>query len=295
MAQRNSVVMVGLDPVYEKLPASLRQAAEGRGLPGFGGELWAIREFCERVIEAAGPLACCFKPQIAFFERYGSAGIAVLEEVLRGHRDHIFVVDCKRGDIGSTSEAYAKAYFHLEGQPEAPLACDAVTHNPYLGRDSIDPYLPYLRADKGMFLLAKTSNPSSVDFQDLIVGDIPLAERVAERISVWAEECIGDCGFSSIGMVVGATYPESALVIRKAAPRCLILVPGLETQGGSLDDARHFANLHGRGAVFNFARAIIYAYAGGPVAGQFGPEQWAECIGAAADYYRHRLNTALGL
>ena len=291
IAEKDSRIVVGIDPDYQKLPQPLRARAESMNLPGTAGELWAINEFCTRIIEATADSACAFKPQIAFFERYGGHGLLVLEKLLRKYRDHIWIVDCKRGDMGNTSNAYAAAYFSKEDAPPAPLDCDAVTHNPYLGYDTIEPYMPFLQADRGMFLLVKTSNPSSVDFQDLLVGDLPLAEQVAMKVDKWGEDCIGESGYSSLGMVVGATYPEAARVIRRIAPRCYILVPGLETQGGQVGDASCFTNSDGGGAIFNFSRAIIYAYQapGSP----YGWENYAEAARAAAQRYRDGLNQAI--
>ena len=212
-------------------------------------------------------------------------------QAVRANREQLWIVDCKRGDMGNTSAAYAAAYFSEDGAPAAPLDCDAVTHNPYQGFDTLEPYLPHLRRDRGMFMLVKTSNPSSADFQDLLVGDIPLAERVAAKVDMWGQDCIGESGFSSLGMVVGATYPEAAQVIRRIAPRCYILVPGLETQGGQLSDAACFCDGEGGGAVFNFSRAIIYAYQapGSP----YGWENYAEAARDAAEKYRVALNAAI--
>jgi orotidine-5'-phosphate decarboxylase len=272
---KNSRVVVGLDPLFDKLPAELRAQADSRGDAWPGNELWAIEQFCSQLITATAPFACAFKPQIAFFERYGGQGLLLLERLLAAHRAELFIMDCKRGDIGSTSEAYCAAYFGTD-RP-APLECDAVTHSPYLGRDTIEPYLPHLQSGKGMFMLVKTSNPSSADFQDLLMGDIPLAEIVASRVDKWGEECIGASGFSSLGMVVGATFPEAAEVIRRIAPRAYMLVPGLETQGGQISDARCFATREGTGAIYNFSRAIMYA-----------PDP-----AAAAEQYRDALNNAL--
>jgi len=292
IAEKNSRVVVGIDPQYDRLPEPLRKQAESQKLPRPMIELWAINEFCTQVIEATADFACAFKPQIAFFERYGGHGLLVLEKLLRKYRDHLWIVDCKRGDMGNTSQAYAAAYFGTDDQP-APLDCDAVTHNPYLGYDTIEPYLPHLQADRGMFVLVKTSNPSSVDFQDLLVGDLPLAELVAQKVDKWGEGCLGERGYSSLGMVVGATYPEAAQVIRRIAPRCYILVPGLETQGGQVSDARAFCNADGGGAVYNFSRAIIYAYSAPGSA--FGWEDYAAAARDAAQKYRDTLNAALGL
>jgi orotidine-5'-phosphate decarboxylase len=276
--QKNSRVVVGLDPVYAKLPEALREQAEALDLRWPGGELWAIHAFCEQLIAATAPLACAFKPQIAFFERYGGRGLLLLERLLEEHREQIFIVDCKRGDMENTSQAYAAAYFGtLDGATPAPLDCDAVTHNPYLGYDTVAPYMPFLKRDRGMFMLVKTSNPSSNDFQDLLAGDLPLAEKVAIKVAMWGEQCIGERGYSSLGMVVGATYPEAAQVIRRIARRCYFLVPGLESQGGQISDAACFVNPDGGGAIYNFSRSIIYA-----------PDPTA-----AAEHYRDALNEVI--
>jgi orotidine-5'-phosphate decarboxylase len=254
--------------------------------------VWALREFCEQIIDATHDLALAYKPQVAFFERYGSAGIAVLERILAEHDDLIFIADCKRGDIGSTSAAYAQAYFSLEGEPPAPLPAAAVTANGYLGWDAIEPYMKYIQAGKGMFILAKTSNPSAADFQDRLIDGEPLYVHVARKVAEWGAQCVGACDFSSLGLVVGATYPEAALAVRAAAPQSLILVPGLGAQGGSINDAPAFCS-GGKGAVFNFARAVIYAYKDEPYQ-QHGEKGYAQAARSAADDYRQQLNAVLG-
>lgn len=298
--QHQSRVIVGLDPDFRQIPQSVKELAARASSTQWEAELWAIREFCEKIVAATSAYAAGFKPQIAFFERYGPDGLQVLQRILQDHEPELFIVDCKRGDIGNTCEAYARAYFHLAGDAPAPLPADAVTHNPYLGEDSIKPYYPYMAADKGMFLLAKTSNPSSGDFQDLTIKgaegwpEEPLAERVARQAARWGEAFVGESGYSSLGIVVGATYPESARVIREIAPKAYILVPGLDSQGGKLDDARHFVNADGHGAIYNFARAVIYAYKSDRFSGENGDAEYGKCAAAAAEYYRDSLNEALG-
>jgi orotidine-5'-phosphate decarboxylase len=290
---RQSRVVIGLDPDFSKLPPALREKAQE--LPGPEGELEAISAFCRGIINATADIAVAYKPQVAFFERYGAAGYGVLQDLLVSHNEYLLIVDCKRGDIGTTSEAYAKAYFKLEGEPEPPLPCYAVTHNPYLGHDSIAPYEKYLAADRGMFLLAKTSNPSSAEFQDRLIDDVPLCDHVAAAVERWGEPFRGDYGYSSLGLVVGATFPETAARIRALAPHAPILVPGLETQGGKLTDAHHFADEKGLGAVFNFSRAVIYAYASGQFASSGDSSDFANCSRAAAEHYRRELNASLGV
>ncbi len=292
--QKQSRVLVGLDPDFDKLPAPLKALAGSQVSSGPAVPLWAIREFCEKIIAATRGSAVAYKPQIAFFERYGSAGIAVLERLLHDYRDELFIVDCKRGDIGNTSASYVQAYFGDGSDNAPPLDCDCVTHNAYMGRDTIEPYFPHLERDRGMFVLCKTSNPGAGDFQDLDSGGEPVYLHMARKVAQWGEPFIGASGFSSLGLVVGATFPADAARIRAAAPHCYFLVPGLETQGGRLDDAAHFCNAAGHGAVFNFSRAVLYAYASGPFADSYGPEQYAQAAHKAAEHYRLKLNEVLG-
>jgi orotidine-5'-phosphate decarboxylase len=292
---QQSRVVVGLDPDFPKLPEPLRHLAQAQMDSAERVELWAIREFCEQIIQATRKFAVAFKPQLAFFERYGSAGLAVLERLLADYPDELFILDCKRGDIGNTSSAYVRAYFSRGDEPRAPLECAAVTHNAYMGRDTVEPYLPYLGADRGMFVLCKTSNPGAGDIQDLVVeGGEPVYLHMARRAAEWGAASVGASGFSSLGLVVGATYPEDAQKIRAAAPQAYFLVPGLETQGGKLDDARNFADAKGQGAVFNFSRAVLYAYASGPFADEYGPADFAAAAKRASEHYRDKLNEVLG-
>ncbi|MCC7477391.1 orotidine-5'-phosphate decarboxylase [bacterium] len=290
---KQSRVVVGLDPDFDKLPAPLKELARSQVSTGSAVPLWAMREFCEKIISATRASAVAFKPQIAFFERYGSAGLAVLERLLHDYREEIFIVDCKRGDIGNTSSSYVQAYFGSAAEP-APLDCDAVTHNAYMGRDTVEPYFQHLAADRGMFVLCKTSNPGAADLQDLQADGREVCMHMAALSSQWGEPFIGHSGFSSLGLVVGATYPRDAARIRSLAPHCYFLVPGLETQGGRLDDAAAFTNAEGHGAVFNFSRAVLYAYASGPFADSYGPDQYAQAAHKAAEHYRLRLNEVLG-
>jgi orotidine-5'-phosphate decarboxylase len=299
MVAANSRIVVGLDPVWDSLPEEVRGAALARAATGNHSEheahCWAIREFCEAMIASTAGEVCCFKPQVAFFERYGSRGIAVLEDILSAHPDKLFICDGKRGDIGSTSAAYATAYFGAD----APLACSAVTFNVYLGLDTLEPYLPHLASGHGMFILCKTSNPGSGDFQDKLVPvqddeAQPLYVEVATRIDELGQQFVGECGYSALGLVVGATYPEEARAVRDAAPQALILVPGLGFQGGNPRAADAFCDEAGRGAIFSFSRAVLYAWKHGPEAGQFSEPDWREAATHAARHYKELLNGVLG-
>lgn len=297
MREKKSRVVVGLDPDWEHLPENIKETAQAQfsmQAEGMGSHMWAIREFCEEIISTTQDVAVAYKPQMAFFEQYGYTGLRVLERILKDHEDKIFILDCKRSDIGNTSKAYAKAYFNHADDKRAPMPCDALTHNPLLGLDSIEPYFEYLADGKGMFLLAKTSNPSAADFQDLEVNGKPLYEIIAEKTEEWGQAFIGEEGYSALGLVVGATQVEAAQRIRNAAPHSIILVPGMQTQGGKLDDAKAFCDDQGMGAVFNFSRSISYAYKFGPFSEEHTDEQYKEAARIAAEHYRVSLNEILG-
>lgn len=300
--QTRSRIVVGLDPDWKHIPESLKAQASRMTSDQRESQVWAVREFCERIVTATQHACCAFKPQVAFFEQYGPEGLNALARILEDHSDLLFIVDCKRGDIGSTSEAYARAYFSLPGEAPAPFPAAAVTHNPYLGEDSLAPYFPYLETGSGMFLLAKTSNPSAADLQDLTVSGGPegwppesLAARTARLAAHWGERFVGPTGFSSLGLVVGATYPGTAVALRNIAPKAYFLVPGLETQGGKLADAAAFTDSSGRGAIFSFSRAVICAYANAQFNDKHDGEHFELAARRATEYYRESINETLGI
>lgn len=237
---QNSLLCVGLDPEPGRLPAQLRDMPAAR----------AITYFCRAVVEATAPYVCAFKPNLAFFEVLGPEGMSVFEEVLQAIPRHIpVIVDAKRGDLGNTARNYAAAVFDVYG-------CDAVTVNPYLGYDSVAPFLAY--REKGVILLCRTSNPSARDFQDLLVcgedGQVrPLYEVVARRVESW--NTAGNCG-----LVVGATYPQELRTIRSMCPDMPILIPGVGAQGGDLE-ASVVAGVDacGEKAIMAVSRAVLFA------------------------------------
>lgn len=237
---QNSLLCVGLDPEPGRLPAQLRDMPAAR----------AITYFCRAVVEATAPYVCAFKPNLAFFEVLGPEGMSVFKEVLQAIPRHIpVIVDAKRGDLGNTARNYAAAFYDVYG-------CDAVTVNPYLGYDSVAPFLAY--HEKGVIFVCRTSNPSARDFQDLLVcgedGQVrPLYEVVARRVQSW--NTAGNCG-----LVVGATYPQELRTIRSMCPDMPILIPGVGAQGGDLE-ASVVAGVDacGEKAIMAVSRAVLFA------------------------------------
>jgi orotidine-5'-phosphate decarboxylase len=243
--QKRSVLVLGVDPQLDR-----------PGSPGVPGGL-SLARFCCEIIEACAEFVVAIKPQLAFFEARGLAGMAAFAEVIRFARGHglITIADAKRGDIGSTSAAYAEAFLG-----DGDFACDAVTVNPYLGSDAIAPFVARVRSGRGVFVLVKTSNPSSGEFQDLAAAGQPVWETVARRVNGWGSDFIGSSGLSSVGAVVGATYPEQAARARSLMPSAIALAPGYGAQGAGAQDAVAAARADGLGVIVNASRALMYAF-----------------------------------
>ena len=262
--QQNSLLCVGLDPEPERFPAQLQIMPAAR----------AVTHFCRAIIEETAPYVCAFKPNLAFFEVLGPEGMYVFREVLQAVPEHIpIIVDAKRGDLGNTARNYAATVFDVYG-------CDAVTVNPYMGYDSVAPFLAY--EEKGVFLLCRTSNPSARDFQDLLVfgekGQVrPLYEVIARRVLSWNK--LGNCG-----LVVGATYPQELNTIRSMCPDMPILIPGVGAQGGDLE-ASVVAGVDASGekAIIAVSRAILYGSEG---------KDYAVSAANEARVLRNRMNEA---
>src|SRR5258708_6388334 len=275
--RKRSVVMLGVDPQLD--------APGAPGLPA--GQ--TMTRFCCEIVEACANSICAIKPQLAFFEARGMDGMRVLAEVIALARRLGLptVADAKRGDIGSTSAAYAEAFLG-----DGDFGCDAVTINPYQGSDAAMPFVAKVRAGCGVFVLVKTSNPSSGEFQDLVVHDNngskrALWETVAMRVNGWGGDFVGASGLSSVGAVVGATYPDHARRARELMPTATILVPGYGTQGGTATDAVASARADGTGFIVNASRSLMYAYQ---------KKEGARPVEAAAEYadsMRLEINTAL--
>lgn len=261
--EKGNAVCVGLDPRWESLPLEIRRRHDGGTL---GCVAQAFEEFCFRVIDVVAPLVPVVKPQSAFFEACGPAGMTVLQNVLRRSRERglITILDGKRNDIASTATAYADAAFagtRLDGVVHPVWDADALTVNPYLGRDALEPFLESARkSGRGVFVLVRTSNPGAGQFQDLVCKGRPLFLHVAEAVGAWARENLGQCGFGDVGAVVGATRPAELAEVRRLLPDVLFLIPGFGAQGASATDTAAAFREDGFGAIVNSSRGIIFPF-----------------------------------
>jgi orotidine-5'-phosphate decarboxylase len=272
--RKRSQLVVGLDPVVELLPVELRGEAT-RGREAAAG---AVERFCKGIIDAVAPYVAAVKPQTAFFEALGSDGWRALEAASRYAREAglLVIADAKRGDIGSTARAYAAAF--LEPRDGEPPLADAVTVSPYLGHDSLDPFLAACRRDgAGLFLLVRTSNAGAAELQDAVLSDgRPVWKHVAALVDEWGEDYVGSRGLSSVGAVVGATVPRIVGEARREMPRAIILLPGVGAQGATPADVARAFTSGPSSALVNASRSVIYAYRDAP------PDDWRTAAGAEA-------------
>ena len=273
-------IVVGLDPMLSYVPEQVQKKAFeefGETLEGAAEAIW---QFNKAIVDAVWDLIPAVKPQVAMYEQFGVPGMAAYEKTVSYCQEKGLVVigDIKRGDIGSTSAAYAAGHLgkvQVGSRSWSGFHEDFATVNPYLGSDGVKPFLKVCREEKkGIFILVKTSNPSSGEFQDQMVDGRPLYELVGEKVAQWGEEVMGD-DYSYVGAVVGATYPEMGKVLRRVMPRSYILVPGYGAQGGKGKDLVHFFNEDGLGAIVNSSRGIIAAYRQEQYA-SYGAENFAE-------------------
>ncbi|MCI9163543.1 MAG: orotidine-5'-phosphate decarboxylase [Lachnospiraceae bacterium] len=273
-------VCIGLDPMLNYIPEHILKASFrefGENLEGAADAIW---NYNREIVDHTWDLVPCVKPQIAMYEQFGIEGLKIYEKTVRYCQDKGLLVigDAKRGDIGSTSAAYATA--HLGKVKVGDSLCtafntDFLTVNPYLGTDGVKPFVDVCKAeDKGIFVLVKTSNPSSGEFQDKLVGGNPLYELVADKVVEWGQGCM-DGEYSNVGAVIGATYPEMSAVLRKRMPHTYFLVPGYGAQGATAQDLKPCFNEDGLGAIVNSSRGIIAAYKQEKYK-KFGPEHFAE-------------------
>ena len=276
----NAPIVVGLDPMLNYGPEHVKKQAfaeHGETLKGAAEAIW---QYNKAIVDAVYDLIPAVKPQIAMYEQFGVEGLIAYQKTVDycHEKDLVVIGDVKRGDIGSTSAAYAVGHLgKVEvGSQKIPVFNeDFATVNPYLGTDGIKPFVDICKEEKkGLFILVKTSNPSSGEFQDRMIDGKPLYEHVAEKVAAWGEELMGDA-YSYVGAVVGATYPEIGKVLRKVMPKSFILVPGYGAQGGKGADLVHYFNEDGLGAIVNSSRGIIAAYKQEKYA-QFGAEHFAD-------------------
>jgi len=261
----NAPIVVGLDPTLALIPKHVLEKNYKEYGANPEGVAKAIVEYNKTLVDAVADLIPAVKPQIAMYEQFGIPGLVAYKETCDYCKSKGLVVigDIKRGDIGSTSTAYAIGHIGkvtIEGKDFRGFDEDFVTVNPYLGTDGVKPFTDVCKEEKrGIFVLVKTSNPSSGEFQDRVVDGRPLYELVGEKVKEWGSECMGD-EYSYVGAVVGATYPEMGKVLREIMPKNFILVPGYGAQGGKGADLVHFFNKDGLGAIVNSSRGIIGAY-----------------------------------
>ncbi len=283
----NAPIVVGLDPMLGYIPEHIQKKAYaefGETLEGVAEAVW---QYNKEIVDCTYDLIPAVKPQIAMYEQFGIEGLKAYKKTVDYCKEKGLVVigDVKRGDIGSTSAAYAVGHLgkvQVGSRTYAAFDEDFATVNPYLGTDGIKPFLDVCRQEKkGIFILVKTSNPSSGEFQDQLIDGKPLYELVGEHVAKWGEECMGDT-YSYVGAVVGATYPEMGKVLRKIMPKSFILVPGYGAQGGKGKDLVHFFNEDGLGAIVNSSRGIIAAYKQEKYA-KFGAEHFGEASRAAVE------------
>ncbi len=273
-------ICVGLDPMLGYIPDHILHASFKEFGETMEGAAHAIWNFNKEIVDQVWDLIPSVKPQIAMYEQFGVEGLKVYEKTVRYcHEKGLLVIgDAKRGDIGSTSAAYATAHLgkvKVGGALCSAFHTDFMTVNPYFGTDGVKPFVDVCKEeDKGLFVLVKTSNPSSGEFQDKKVDGRPLYELVADKVVEWGEGCM-DGEYSNVGAVVGATYPEMSAVLRKQMPHTYFLVPGDGAQGGTAKDLRPCFNQDGLGAIVNSSRGIIAAYKQEKYA-KFGPAHFAE-------------------
>lgn len=278
--ENKAPIVVGLDPMLNYIPMHIKEKAYAEKGETLAGAAEAIWQYNKGIIDATYDLIPAVKPQIAMYEQFGIEGMIAYKKTLDycKEKDLVIIADIKRGDIGSTSAAYAVGHLgkvQVGSKSYYGFDEDFATVNPYLGSDGILPFLEVCKEEnKGIFVLVKTSNPSSGEFQDQLIGGKPLYRIVGEKVAEWGAQHMGD-SYSYVGAVVGATYPEVGKLMREVMPNTYILVPGYGAQGGKGSDLVHYFNKDGLGAIINSSRGIIAAYKQ-PAYEKFGEEAYAD-------------------
>jgi len=291
ISQLNNPTVVGLDPRLAQIPEFIKEEAVDEFGETKEAAAAAILEFNKGIIDAISDIVSAVKPQIAFYEYYGYEGLKAYEDTVSyaQEKEMLVIGDAKRNDIGSTATAYAAAHIgtiDLFDEEVPGINADALTITPYLGTDGITPFTKVCQEQgKGIFVLVRTSNPSADEIQGQALGDHLMDEHVATLVEGWGREVIGDSGFSSVGAVIGATYPEEARVLRNLMPNQIFLVPGYGAQGGGAEDVKPCFHDNGTGAIVNSSRGIIFAY---EKQGKSG-EAYAEAAREAAESMKEDL------
>ena len=286
VAAKKSAVCVGLDPRWPSLPEAIRSGIDDRNLQSVAN---ATACYCREVIDAVCESAAVIKPQAAFFEQLGPHGMLALYDAIQYARKAglLVLLDGKRGDIGSTAEGYADAYLGAD----SPWQCDALTVNPYLGDDTLEPFVNTAnQRSAGIFVLVKTSNPGSGFIQDQSIDGQTIYQKMAGLVQSMASRSAGISKYGNVGAVVGATYPQQLADLRAAMPNAWILIPGYGAQGGTAADVAHGFDSRGSGAIVNSSRGIIFAYQQ-PAAASL---DWQQAVAQAAREMADQLNQATG-
>ncbi len=295
----NAPVVVGLDPMLSYIPEHIQKKAfaeYGETLEGAAETIW---QFNKEIIDKTCDLIPAVKPQIAMYEQFGIEGLKVFKKTVDYARskDLVVIGDIKRGDIGSTSSAYAVGHVgkvQVGSKCYMPFEEDFITVNPYFGTDGVKPFIDVCKeTGKGIFILVKTSNPSSGEFQDRLIDGKPLYEIVGEKVAEWGSAHMGN-SYSYVGAVVGGTYPEMGKILRKIMPKTYILVPGYGAQGGKAADLAPYFNEDGLGAIVNSSRGIIAAYKQDRYA-RFGAENFGDASRQAVLDMIEDITKAVGL
>jgi orotidine-5'-phosphate decarboxylase len=300
IARTGSPVVVGLDPRLDSLPPLLLHACRTAYGPTTRAAAEALWRFNQAIIDAVHDLVPAVKPQLAFYEHYGLEGLRAFARTVRYAQEAglLVIADAKRNDIGSTAEAYAEAFLGetrvFDQTVAGDFTADALTVNALLGSDGMQPFIMQAQAHgRGLFVLVKTSNPSSGDVQDLLVDGRPLYEHLGALVERWGAGHHGVCGYSAVGAVVGATYPEQGQRLRSLMPHTLFLVPGYGTQGATAADVVGCFDQRGQGAVVNASRSLIFAYRTPPYAAQYAEADYAAATRAATQHMTAALQQAL--